>query len=187
MHHLQAHGILCEEQHGFQTGKSCDSQLIITINDFANCLNENKQIHTIFFDFSKAFDKIPHQRLFNKLSYYGIKGSTLAWIQNYLTNRYQRVTLEGICSRNSPVTSGVPQGTVLAPLLFLCFVNDILASVQCKIRLYADDILLYSEISSINDCTRLPNDINYLFNLSESRLKSIMLLNSPIILSRNSF
>ena len=167
---MQAHGILCEEQHGFQTGESCDSQLIITINDFANCLNENKQIDTIFFDFSKAFDKVPHQRLFNKLSYYEIKGSTLAWIQNYLTNRYQRVTLEGICSSNFPVTSGVPQGTVLAPLLFLCFVNDIPASVQCKIRLYADDILLYSEISSINDCTRLPNDINYLFNWSETWL-----------------
>ena len=101
-------------------------------NDFANCLNENKQIDTIFLT-SKAFDKVPHQRLFNKLSYYGIKGSTLAWIQNYLTNRYQRVTLERICSSNSPVTSGVPQGTVLAPLLFLCFVNDIPASVQRQI------------------------------------------------------
>ena len=93
LHHLQAHGILCEEQHGFQTGKSCDSQLIVTINDFANCLNGNKQIDAIFFDFSKVFDKVPHQRLFNKLPYYGIKGSTLVWIQNYLINRNPRRNL----------------------------------------------------------------------------------------------
>ena len=76
----------------------------------------------------------------------------LVWIQNYLTNRHQNVILEGICSSNSLVTSGVPQGTILAPCYFcaLCM-NDIPASVQYKIRLYADDILLYSEISSIND------------------------------------
>ena len=76
-HHLQAHGILCEEQHGFQTGKSCDSQLIININDFVNCRNENTQTDVIFFNFSKAFDKVPHQRLFNKLSYYALK--VLRW------------------------------------------------------------------------------------------------------------
>ena len=69
--------ILCEKQYGFQIGKSCDSQLIDTTNDFANCLNENKQIDAIFFDFSKAFAKVPHQRLFNKLSHYGIGGSML--------------------------------------------------------------------------------------------------------------
>ena len=132
---LQIHGILGGEQHGFQTGKSCDSQLIIAINYFANCLNENIQLDAIFFDFSKAFDKVPHQRLFNKLSYYGIRGSMLTWIQNYLTNIYQNVILERICSNNSLVTFGVPQGTVLAALLFLCFVNGILTSVQCKIKL----------------------------------------------------
>ena len=70
----------------------------------------------------------------------------LAWIKNYLTNRYQNVTLEGISSSNSPVTSGVSQGTVLAPLLFLCYVNDFPAFVQCKIKLYADDILLRDKL-----------------------------------------
>ena len=115
---MQTHGILCEEQHGLQTGKSCDSQLIITINGFVDCLNVNKQTCVIFLDFSKAFDKVSHQRLFNKLPYYGIEGSTLVWIQNYLTNRYQNVILEGICSSNFPVTFSVPQGT-----LFLCFVR----------------------------------------------------------------
>ena len=167
---MQTHGILCEEQYGFQTGKSCDSQLIVTTNDFVNCLNENKETDAIFFHFSKAFDKVPHQRLFNKLSHYGTGGSTLVWIHNYLANRHQNVILEGISSSNSLVTSDVPQGTVLAPLLFLCFVNDIPASVQCKIRLYADNILLYSEINSKNDCIRLQNDINYPFNWSETWL-----------------
>ena len=93
------------------------------------------------------------------------------------TNRYQNVILERICSSNFPVTSGVPQGTMLAHILFLCFVNDIPAPVQCKIRLYVDDILMYSEISSINDCIRLQNDINYLFNWSETCCYSLIQLN----------
>jgi len=158
---------LKEEQHGFQAGKSCDSQLILTINDFANCLNENKQIDAIFLDFSKAFDRAPHKKLFNKLSHYGIRSTMLAWIQDYLTDRSQNVILEGICSNTSFVTSGVPQGTVLAPLLFLYFVNDTPEIFHSKIRLYADDILLYSVIHSLNDCLHLQDDINNLLSWSK--------------------
>ena len=166
---MQTHGILCEEQYGFQTGKSCDSQLIVTTNDFVNCLNKNKRADDIFsISLKHSIKYLTKDCLTN--SHYGIRGSTLVWIQNYLANRHQNVILEGISSTNSLVTSDVPQGIMLAPLLFLCFVNDILASVQCKIRLYADDILLYSEISSTNDCIRLQNDINYLFNWSETWL-----------------
>ena len=91
----------------------------------------------------------------------------LAWIQDYLTDRSQNAILDRISSRNLPVSSGVPQGTVLAPLLFLCFVNDVPEFVQCKIRLYADDILLYSEINSLDDCLRLQADIDNLFSWSE--------------------
>ena len=121
-----------------------------TINDFVNCLNNNDQIDAIFLDFSKAFDRVPHVRLCNKLFFYGIRGSLLDWIKHYLSYRSQKVVIDGIYSNPSTVTSGVPQGTVLAPLLFLCFVNDIPQLVSSKIRLYADDILLlvYSTIKS---------------------------------------
>ena len=165
--HLQTHHILSEEQHGFQAGKSCETQLILTINDFANCLNNNEQIDAIFLDFSKAFDRVPHTRLRNKLSFYGIRGPLLQWIRHYLTNRTQKVIIDGISSNPSTVTSGVPQGTVLAPLLFLCFVNDIPQLVTSKIRLYADDILLYNTIKSKEDCIPLQNDINKLATWSK--------------------
>ena len=162
--HLNEFNILCEEQHGFQTGKSCETQLIMTINDFVNCLNENSQIDCILLE---AFDRVPHTRLCKKLSYYGIRGPLLLWIKHYLSNRYQRVIIDGTSSDPSVVTSGVPQGTVLAPLLFLCFVNDIPLNVTSKIKLYdADDILLYRTISSQADCTLLQKDIDSLIQWS---------------------
>ena len=165
--HLKEHNILREEQHGFQVGKSCETQLIMTIDDFVNCLNDNSQIDCIFLDFSKAFDRVPHNRLCNKLSYYGIRGPLLLWIKHYLSNRQQKVIIDGTSSYPPNVTSGVPQGTVLAPLLFPCFVNDITLNVTSKIRLYADGILLYRRIISHEDCTLLQNDINNLIKWSK--------------------
>ena len=117
---------------------------------------------TLFF---KAFDRVPHNRLCNKLFFYGIRGPLLSWIKNYLSDRTQKVITDGISSNSSTVTSGL-QGTVLAPLLFLCFVNDIPCLISSKIRLYADDILLYSIINSNEDCISLQNDIDKLLNWS---------------------
>ena len=117
--HLKEYNILHKEQHGFQADKTCETQLIMTINNFANCLNENSQIDCIFLDFSKAFNRVPHNRLCEKLSYYGISDPLLLWIKHYLFNRDQRVIIDGSSSYPSVVSSGVPQGTVLAPLLFL--------------------------------------------------------------------
>ena len=116
--HLTNYNILAEEQHGFQAGKSCETQLITTIDDLVNCLNDNAQMDCIFLDFSKAFDRVPHSRLCNKLSHYGIRGPLLSWIKHYLYNRSQKVTIDGTSSNSSIVTSGVPQGTVLAPSFF---------------------------------------------------------------------
>ena len=104
----------------------------------------------IFLDFSEAFDRVPHDRLCEKLSYYGISGPLLLWIKHYLFNRHQRVIIDGSSSYPFVVSSSVPQVTVLALLLFLCFVNDITLNVTSKIKLYADDypFVSYSKLCS---------------------------------------
>ena len=115
-------------------------------------------------DFTKAFDKVSHRCLYVKLDYYGIRGPTLDWIRNFLSGRTQQVILDGCVSDSLPVLSGVPQGTVLRPLLFLCFINDVPECVSSKIRLYADDILLYREIETREDCIKLQMDLDALQN-----------------------
>ena len=160
--HLESLNILCEQQHGFRPGRSCESQLITTLNDITKTIDSGFQTDIIFLDLSKAFDKVPHYSLCNKLSYYGIRGKIISWIRNFLTNRHQRVVLDGFTSESHPVNSGVPQGTILAPLLFLCYINDLPSSIQCKIGLYADDTILYSTIHTLSDCITLQKDLDSL-------------------------
>ena len=160
--HLNKYNILSDQQHGFRSRRSCETQLVETINDFATTLNESGQIDAIFLDISKAFDTVPINRLCTKLNHYGIRGSTLSWIENFLTNRTQQVVVNGEYSQLSSVTSGVPQGSVLGPLLFICYINDIVHNISSKIRLYADDTLLYRSIHSEQDVIALQNDLNTL-------------------------
>ena len=105
----------------------------------------------ILLDFTKAFDTVPHKRLLTKLYYYGIYSSLHDWIKVWLTRRYQKVIIEGESSRNIKVYSGVPQGTVLGPLTFLIYINDISSNMSSTCRLYADDCIIYS-IESKHDC-----------------------------------
>ena len=130
--HLSKHNILCDQQHGFQQSRSCETQLIITINDFAESLNRNEQTDVIFLDFSKAFDKVSHQHLFHKLHHYGIREDLLTWIKSFIYNRVQQVVVDSQQSNLTAVTSGVPQGTVLAPLLFLCLIKDLPNGIKSK-------------------------------------------------------
>ena len=160
--HLQNHEVLCDGQHGFRQKRSCESQLITTINDFAKCLNEKGQCDVLILDFRKAFDKVPHARLFKKLDHYGIHGALLHWLKSFLTNRSQHVVLDNQKSHPTPVTSGVPRGTVLPPLLFLLYINDLPSRVRSRVRLYADDVLLYSYIKSETDCHTLQEDLDAL-------------------------
>jgi len=115
---LQRYEVLCDEQHGFRSNRSCDTQLITTINDFAECLNRGGQCDVIALNFSKAFDKILHTRLYQKLSHYGIRGPILTWLQAFLSNRSQRVIVDNATSHTTCVLSGVPQGTVLPIIVF---------------------------------------------------------------------
>ena len=115
----------------------------------------------IIMDFSKAFDKVPHRRLNYKLDWYGIRGNTREWILDFLSGRSQRVVLEGASSDSEPVVSGIPQGTVLGPVLFLLYINDLPdVAVHSTARLFADDYIVYRPIRNNDDTIILQNDLN---------------------------
>ena len=146
MSHFSANKILTPVQHGFRSKHSCKSQLLITTDEFIQNFESKTQTDVGVLDFSKAFDVVPHQLLLHKLNHYGIRGTTLNWIQNFLTNRTQKVVVDGSSSESARVRSGVPQGTVLGPLLFFTYINDLSSTVSSQVRLFADDCLLYRPI-----------------------------------------
>ena len=148
MDHLEEHNVLTDAQHGFRCKKCCETQLIATIQDLARGLSEGKQRDVILLDFAKAFDKVPHQRLLYKLNYYGVRGQTFSLIEIFLRDRKQHVLVEGAKSDEAEVTSGVPNGTVLGPLLFLAFINDLSSVVDSQARLFADDCLLLAKLTA---------------------------------------
>ena len=162
MQHLDHHNILSDSQHGFRKKRSCESQLILTIQDQASSLEDGEQIDAVLLDFSKAFDKVPHQRLLLKLQHYGIRGHLLSWIESFLTGRSQKVLVEGKSSSSVPVASGVPQGTVLGPMLFLLYINDLPDNVSITTRLFADDSLLYRSIRTEEDRRILQKELRSL-------------------------
>ena len=165
--HFDRHHILSPLQHGFRRNHSCESQLIITIHDLLQYFDQKTQVDVAILDFSKAFDTVPHARLMKKLEKIGIKGGIHNWIYKFLHYREQKVIVEGVASDPVSVASGVPQGTVLGPLLFLCYINDLPATVKAKIRLFADDCLIYSPIKNTGDQHALQNDLESLSEWAE--------------------
>ena len=109
----------------------------------------------VFFNFSKAFDRVPHLRLLEKLNHYGIRGQTHGWIKSFLSGQTQHVIVDGAMSEKAPVISGVPQGTVLDPFLFLLFINDLPDCFTSRTSLFADDCIVYWNIQIPEDCRKL--------------------------------
>ena len=160
MAHFDRFSILKDNQHGFRKRRSCETQLIVTIQEIASKLSKGQQVDVILLDFAKAFDKVPHSRLLYKLDYYGVRGQTNTWIKGFLSDRKQQVLLEGTHSIPADVLSGVPQGTVLGPLLFLAYINDLPDSLRSSdARLFADDSLLYRTVNGAKDNSLLQEDL----------------------------
>ena len=160
MNHLNNNNILIENQDGFRANHSCVTQLLTLTEDISYALDHRKQVDVILLNFAKAFDTVPHQRLLTKLHFYGIQNDTYNWIKAWLSNRTQQILLDGITSSSVVVTSGVPQGTVLGPLMFLLCINDITTNIKSPLRIFADDCLLYRVINSPEDTIILQQDLD---------------------------
>lgn len=158
--HLTANNVLINEQHGFRKGFSCTTQLVEFFHELASNVDEGGQTDCVFLDFRKAFDTVSHSLLLAKLQTLNFDPNVFIWITNYLLNRRQCVLLNGKCSSYVNVTSGVPQGSVLGPLLFLIFVNDISVGISSRMRLFADDCVLYRQVQNEGDCAYLQNDLD---------------------------
>ena len=136
--------------------------MITTLNDFLKEHDLGHQVDVAILDFSKAFDTVSQDKLLHKLHQYGIKGSLHAWLTIFLTKRTMKTIVEGEQSRETSVDSGVPQGTVLGPIMFLCHINDLPDCVKSSVRLFADDCLLYRTIKTQEDQAALQKDLENL-------------------------
>ena len=146
---------LYEGQHGFRPGYSCESQVITVCQDIADFIDNGDRNDAIVIDFSKAFDLVPYDRLLMKIAISGLDSRIVAWVREFILCRTQRVKVGGQLSEEVRVTSGVPQGSVLGPLLFLAYVNNIRRNTMSTMRLFANDCVIYRKIISNEDIENL--------------------------------
>ena len=162
MSYFTINNFFCNEQFGFRSKRSCETQLLTVMKHWSRLIEDGTCIDVIYLDFQKAFDKVPHKRLMNKLKVYGIQGNVYTWIQNFLSNRKQRVSVHGSYSDWTNVLSGVPQGSVLGPTLFIIYVNDLPGNILSLLGLFADDTKIYRPIFLPADIDMLQQDLNSL-------------------------
>lgn len=141
------HDVIPKEQHGFVSAASTETLLSDSLYDWLTAINDGRSVEIIFFDLSKAFDKVPHTKLLRKLEYFGIRGQLLKWLSSYLRDRHMTVKVGNSYSDRHSCTSGVPQGGVLSPLLFLAYTADVPKTLKVhpnlEVKMFADDIRIY--------------------------------------------
>ena len=162
--HMNKNELFSKCQHGFRSHRSCITQLLEVIEDLTQALEDHETVDIIYLDFKKAFDSVPHERLLIKLLSYGIAGPVLRWIRDFLTHRKQKVRVNKVFSKESDVLSGIPQGSILGPILFTMFINDLPDCVDSTCKIFADDTKLYNNPSK---SSVLQNDLDNLQHWSE--------------------
>lgn len=153
--------VLSINQHGFYRGRGVESNLLSFTEMVTEAMDRNLQVDAIYTDFAKAFDKICHNTLLSKLFYLGIHGDLFRWISSYIRNRSQAVVISGHCSRYRDISSGVPQGSHLGPLLFTLYINDLSDSINnSRVLMYADDTKIFRIIRDSHDSDLLQHDLD---------------------------
>ena len=171
---LETNSLLSPDQFGFRAGRAVEDQLLLVYEDVTAWLDSGYSVDVVMFDFSKAFDVVSHGVLIDKLSALGVSGRLLEWIGGFLVGRQMWVSVSSSCSSARPVLSGVPQGSVLGPLLFIIFVNHLNSFILNKSKLFADDMKIYLKIRRADedllaaDLSSCQRDIDALHRVADS-------------------
>jgi len=180
--HFRRYNIISDAQHGFLRQRSTVTQLLLCVNDWSTMLDNNIPFDILYLDIAKAFDSVVHAKLIEKLEAVGVGGQVLAWIKNWLSDRSHHVCIDGEASEYRPVTSGVPQGSKLGPILFLLYMNDLPLVVRnATVKLFADDSKLYFAVDSVENIAQLKSDLMSIFDWAARMQLKIATQKSAVI------